>query len=147
MRGKQFIYTIMMQNIELKGITATGIPENTVAGKAMMPAVRRKVVTIQYSERKTEKNNFFKKVKKTGTAHILTACLFLLPHVVSGQQIKSKSIELDDMLSLFQASGYELFSFDITGMLKERYDIVIVSKEYDKDGELASNDILKGRVL
>ncbi|MDL2265339.1 DUF5041 domain-containing protein [Parabacteroides sp. OttesenSCG-928-G07] len=68
-------------------------------------------------------------------------CMLLLPYTAFSQQIKSKNIELEDLLTLLNASGYELFSFDITEMLKERYDITLVSKEYDKGGEIASKNL------
>ena len=72
---------------------------------------------------------------------LIITCVMLLPYAAFGQEIKSKNVEFDDLLTLLQASGYELFNFDITDMLKERYDIVIVSKEYEKDGEIDSKNL------
>ena len=72
---------------------------------------------------------------------LIITCVMLLSYTAFGQEIKSKNAELDDLLTLLRASGYELFSFDITDMLKERYDIVFVSKEYDKNGEINSRNL------
>lgn len=87
----------------------------------------------------TSKNrvNMKKHISKANTLLII-ACLLFMPYTAAGQQIKNTNVELDDLLTLLSASGYELFSFDIAEMLNERYNITLVSKEYDKNGEIAS---------
>ena len=65
----------------------------------------------------------------------IISCMVVLSCAAFGQQIKNKNVELDDLLTLLQASGYELFNFDITEMLNEQYNIEITSKEYVKGGE------------
>ena len=58
-----------------------------------------------------------------------------------GQQIKNKNVELDDIITLLGASGYELFSYDITEMLNERYEIVFVRKEFEVGKEIATSNL------
>lgn len=77
-------------------------------------------------------------MKKT----LIISCLLILSCVAFSQQIKSKNAEFDDYITLFRASGYELFSFDITELLNERYDIVFVKKEFLAGKEINSS-ILK----
>lgn len=58
-----------------------------------------------------------------------------------GQEIKSKNAELEDLLTLLKSAGYELFSFDISDMLEEQYNITLTCKEYNKEGEIESNNL------
>jgi hypothetical protein len=76
-------------------------------------------------------------MKKT----FVISCMLVLSCAAFGQQIKSKNVELDDIISLLNASGYELFSFDVTEMLKERYDITFIQKEYEAGREIVSSNI------
>ena len=71
----------------------------------------------------------------------IVICVLFLSNAAFSQQIKSKNAELEDLMGLLKASGYELFNFDITDMLKEQYIIQIVSKEYDKEGEITSKNL------
>jgi len=72
---------------------------------------------------------------------LIFSCMLVLSCAAFGQQIKSKSVELDDIITLLGASGYELFSYDITEMLNERYDITIVKKEFDARKEVSSSNL------
>ena len=67
-------------------------------------------------------------------------CMLILSCAAFGQQIKKQNVELDDLLSLLNYAGYEIFSFDISEMLNERYDIVLVMKEYEAGNEIASSN-------
>ncbi|HTO34616.1 MAG TPA: DUF5041 domain-containing protein [Gelidibacter sp.] len=68
-------------------------------------------------------------------------CVLVLPLVSFGQEIKSKNVELDDLIVLLGASGYELFNFDVTQMLNKRYDIVFIKKEFLAGKEIESSNI------
>ncbi|SHN23021.1 protein of unknown function [Cyclobacterium lianum] len=72
---------------------------------------------------------------------IIISCILVLCCTAYGQQIKKNNVELDDIISLLGASGYEVFSFDITEMLNERYDIVFTKKEFLKGKEIKSSDL------
>ena len=61
----------------------------------------------------------------------MISCMLLLAYITFGQQIRSRDVDIDDIMNLLQASGYELFSFDITEMLNERYDIHFIKKEFE----------------
>ena len=74
---------------------------------------------------------------------VITLAMLVLSCATFGQQIKNKNVELNDLASLLGASGYELFSYDITEMLNERYDIVIVKKEFSAGKEIESSNLMK----
>jgi len=67
--------------------------------------------------------------------------MLVLSCATFGQQIKNKNVELGDWISLLGAAGYELFSYDFTEMLNERYDIVIVKKEFSAGKEIESSNL------
>lgn len=69
-------------------------------------------------------------------------CVLTLSCAAFGQQIKNKNVELDDLLTLLGASGYELFSYDISEMLNARYDISFVKKEFAEGKETGSSNII-----
>jgi len=71
----------------------------------------------------------------------ITFCVLVLSCAAFGQQIKSKNAELEDLITLLNFAGYELFSFDISEMLNEQYDITIVQKEFLAGKEIESSDI------
>jgi len=68
--------------------------------------------------------------------------MLILSCATFGQQIKNKNVELDDFISLLGAAGYELFSYDISEMLNERYDITIVKKEFLAGKEIESSNLI-----
>jgi len=68
----------------------------------------------------------------------ITFCMLVLSCATFGQQIKSKNVELNDLISLLGAAGYEIFNYDISEMLNERYDITIVQKEFLAGEEIAT---------
>ena len=72
---------------------------------------------------------------------VITLALLVLSYIAFGQQIKNKNVELNDLISLLGAAGYELFSYDISEMLNERYDIVIVKKEFSAGKEIESSNL------
>jgi len=72
---------------------------------------------------------------------VITMAILFLSCTAFGQQIKSKNVELDDLIFLLGASGYELFSYDITEMLNEQYDIVFIRKEYEAGKEIATSNL------
>ena len=63
--------------------------------------------------------------------YFFTFAFLILAHTAFGQQIKSKNVEFEDLVTLLAAAGYELFSYDITEMLNVRYDIIFVRKEFE----------------
>lgn len=70
----------------------------------------------------------------------ILSSVLVLSCATFGQQIKNNKIELNDFITLLQGSGYELFSYDITDMLNDRYDITFIKKEFETGKEiLASN--------
>ena len=70
------------------------------------------------------------------------SCLLLtLSFSAFGQQIKNKNVELDDLITLLGANGYELFNYDVSEMLNERYDIEIIEKEYSAGKEIESSNL------
>ena len=71
----------------------------------------------------------------------ILSCVLVLSCAAFGQQIKTKNVELDDLINLLGASGYELFSFDITEMLNERYNIVYIRAEYEAGKEVATSNL------
>ena len=79
-----------------------------------------------------------KSVLKTVPALI---CGVMLTCSAFGQQIKSKNADIDDLIRLIGASGYEFFGFDITEMLNERYDITFVRKEFLAGNEIESSNL------
>ena len=72
---------------------------------------------------------------------VITLAMLVISYTVFGQQIKNKNVEFDDLISLLGAAGYELFSYDISEMLNERYDIVVVKKEFSAGKEIASSNL------
>ena len=72
---------------------------------------------------------------------VLTLAMLVLSCIAFGQQIKSKNVELNDLISLLGAAGYEIFNYDISEMLNERYDIVVVKKEFSAGKEIASSNL------
>jgi hypothetical protein len=71
----------------------------------------------------------------------IISCVLVFSCTAFGQQIKNKNVELDELVTLLGASGYELFSYDISEMLKERYDITFVKKEFSAGTEIKSSDL------
>ena len=51
---------------------------------------------------------------------------------VGAQELKRMEPELSDYLPLLKRAGYEAFSFDITSLKGESYDILFTTKEYEK---------------
>lgn len=74
---------------------------------------------------------------------LITSCILIMSCAAFSQQIKNKNVELDDFVTLLGNSGYELFSYDITELLNERYDIVFVKKEFLAGKEIKSSDLSK----
>ena len=72
---------------------------------------------------------------------IILLCVLALSCAAFCQQIKNKNIEVDELFTLLNASGYELFSYDISEMLNERYSIVFVKKEFSAGKEIDSSDL------
>ena len=71
----------------------------------------------------------------------IISCALVLSGVAFGQQIKNKNVELDELVILLGTSGYELFSYDISEMLKERYDITFIKKEFLAGTEIESSTL------
>ncbi len=67
--------------------------------------------------------------------------MLILSNALFSQQIKKKDIELDDIINLLSATGYEFFSFDISEMLNERYNIEFIIKENEAEKEISSSNL------
>ena len=76
----------------------------------------------------------------------IISCMLLLAYITFGQQIRSRDFDIDDLMTLLRASGYELFSFDITEMLNERYDIHIIKKEFESGKEIATTNLTRSPI-
>lgn len=76
-------------------------------------------------------------MKKT----FITFCVTVLPFFTFGQAIKPQKPDVDDLMTLLNAAGYEIFSYDITEMLKERYEIVLIKKEFKAGNEIGSSEL------
>ena len=72
---------------------------------------------------------------------VITLAMLFLSYTAFSQQIKSKNVELDDLISLLGVVGYELFNYDISEMLNERYNIVFVKKEFSAGKEIESSNL------
>ena len=72
---------------------------------------------------------------------VIMLAMLLLSHVAWSQQIKTNNVEFDDLIFLLNAAGYEIFSFDISEMLIEQYDIMFVQKEYEAGKEVAASNL------
>jgi len=73
---------------------------------------------------------------------VIMLVMLVLSCTTFGQQVKNKNVELDDLISLLGAAGYELFNYDISEMLNERYDIVVVKKEFSAGKEIRSSNLV-----
>ena len=72
---------------------------------------------------------------------VIALAMLVLSCTAFGQQVKSKNVELDDMISVLGAAGYEFFIYDISEMLNERYNIVFVKKEFSAGKEIESSNL------
>ena len=72
---------------------------------------------------------------------VITLAMLVLSCATFGQHIKNKNVELNDLITLLGTAGYELFSYDITEMLNERYDIEFIQKEYEAGKEIATSNL------
>ena len=72
--------------------------------------------------------------------NFIITCMLILSCTAFGQQIKNKNVEFEDLTTLLSFAGYELFSYDISEMLNERYNITITLKEYEAGKEIASTN-------
>lgn len=57
------------------------------------------------------------------------------------QKIEQKKPDLNDLISLLETKGYELFSFDISGLSDKRYDMAFSIREYS-NGQKIKDDIM-----
>ena len=71
----------------------------------------------------------------------IVTCVMFLSCAAFGQQIRSKNAELNELLTLLRPAGYDILGFDVSDMLNEHYDIIFISKEYDKSGEIGSKTL------
>ena len=73
----------------------------------------------------------------------IISCMVVLSYTALSQQIIKKNAELGDFVTLLGAAGYEIFSYDISEMLNERYDIVVVKKEFSAGKEIESSNLIR----
>ena len=71
----------------------------------------------------------------------IISCMLLLAYITFGQQIRSRDVDIDDIMNLLRASGYELFSFDITEMLNARYNLHFIKKEFEAGEKIGSSNL------
>ena len=69
---------------------------------------------------------------------LLLLLLFLVAGFsLSAQNIKSRSIDAKDIISLLRNDGYDLYSFDLNDFMKGDYNVTLYIKEYSKEaGEI-----------
>lgn len=72
---------------------------------------------------------------------LLVSCMLFVSYSTFSQQIKEKDIELDEIIKLLSAAGYELFSYDISDMLHERYDIEFIKMEYKQGQDVLTSSL------
>jgi hypothetical protein len=72
----------------------------------------------------------------------IISCMLFLAHITFGQQIRSRDVELDDIMNLLRASGYELFSSDVSEMLNARYNLHFIKKEFEAGEEVDSSYLI-----
>lgn len=65
---------------------------------------------------------------------LLVICALFLASSVFGQQIKSREAGFEEFRTLLERTGYNAYSFDLTELLGDRYNITLSVKEY-KDGK------------
>ena len=73
--------------------------------------------------------------------NIIISCMLVLSCAAFSQQIKKANAEFDDLITLLGAAGYELFNYDISEMLNERYNIVVIKKEFSAGKEIKSSNL------
>lgn len=69
----------------------------------------------------------------------LALALFMAVSVFS-QNIKSQKATMDDYLPLLNATGYKVYSFDITEFLNDTYNFKFSIKEYVNREEVPGNN-------
>ena len=70
---------------------------------------------------------------------LLLLTLLVLGFPLLAQNIKSRSVDAKDIISLLRNDGYDLYSFDLNDFMKGDYNITLHIKEYAKDaGEISS---------
>jgi hypothetical protein len=68
--------------------------------------------------------------------------MLILAYTTFGQQIRSRDIDIEDLMTLLRASsGYELFSFDTSEMLNERYNVHFIKKEFEAGEKIGVSNI------
>ena len=72
----------------------------------------------------------------------MISCMLLLAYITFGQQIRSRDVDIADIMTLLNASGYQLFSFDVSEMLNERYDVHFIKKEFEAGKEIAVSNLI-----
>lgn len=75
---------------------------------------------------------------------LLTICALCFSASVSGQQIKARESGFEEFRALFERAGYEAFSFDLSELLGDRYNMVMSIKEYAAGKEVDSRRISLG---
>ena len=76
-------------------------------------------------------------MKKLNFIFILLTLSVIIP--VSAQSLKPQEAKMDDYLPLLQASGYQIYSFDISEFLNDTYYFTVKIKEYVNREEVKSD--------
>lgn len=70
---------------------------------------------------------------------LVSLFMFVMAGSVSAQSLKSQEATMDDYLPLLQASGYQVYSFDISEFLNDTYYFTFKIKEYVNREEVKSD--------
>lgn len=70
---------------------------------------------------------------------LVSLFMFVMAGSVSAQSLKSQEATMDDYLPLLQASGYQVYSFDISEFLDDTYYFTFKIKEYVNREEVQGN--------
>ena len=76
-------------------------------------------------------------MKKLNFIFMLLTLSVIMPG--SAQSLKPQEAKMDDYLPLLQASGYQIYSFDISEFLNDTYYFTVKIKEYVNREEVKSD--------
>lgn len=69
---------------------------------------------------------------------LLVICSLMCSVPLFGQQIKTREAGFEEYRKLLEASGYQVFCFDLTELLGDRYNMTMYIKEYASGKEVDS---------
>lgn len=68
---------------------------------------------------------------------LLFAFLLIVVSPTIAQNVKSRRVDTEDVVTLLKEAGYDIYSFDLNDFMKGDYNVKLHIKEYEKDkGEI-----------